>query len=544
MIPCENCGTMVPEMNITMHKLHCAAAVPTHNRSSGSGGRAASARRPTVSTDENDNDADDSDDETYYNPDEENDNGAVDVIDLSNSQTSSTEALAAGNAKRDGAELSSPPPRQRRKRQGRLKRDDSDDESDDDGNNEATNENIETIMDTDEENEAKAKQHVVDLLDCDDDDEDEEWSCPRCTLLNDNGVATCEACGGRNPAFAASAPLNSHNHNSSSSNHDGVRPPDPVRREQLIGDDSDLLWEDDNNDNGSSPLRSVGGGALFGGVLGAAGAYMRGGEIGRGALEGSVAGAVSGMFLNEVMRGSPDRRRRPSSSRQNRSNRSAATEAGYSYHRSSNDLDNSHNDLSHARSSGANGLPAYPVMGDNSSRQRRPSRQPRASFRVAQVESPEGFTTTVVSSGRDGSTRIVRRSQHQEDPLLSLMMHSLMSAGSPTHRGGRGGANIDRMSYEGLLAAFGDGTENMGASVETITSLPTAQVKTKNGKVDLPPDACQCAVCLEDFEGGDTRKTLPCLHGFHEGCIDKWLKTNGACPICKYRPDQSSNEHS
>ena len=92
--------------------------------------------------------------------------------------------------------------------------------------------------------------------------------------------------------------------------------------------------------------------------------------------------------------------------------------------------------------------------------------------------------------------------------------------------------NIDNMSYEQLLAAFGDGTENRGAQEGDIRALPTATITDVNS---LPTDARECMVCLEEFANGDHRKTLPCLHGFHRDCIDKWLRTNGACPICKHR---------
>ena len=123
---------------------------------------------------------------------------------------------------------------------------------------------------------------------------------------------------------------------------------------------------------------------------------------------------------------------------------------------------------------------------------------------------------------------------------MAYMMHSMLAQGGMA--GGRGaaaGRNIDGMSYDQLLQAFGDGTENLGASVGAISSLPTSKVQTKqDGSIDLPPDACECSICLEEFEANQTRKTLPCLHGFHEACIDKWLNTNGACPVCKFRVDQ------
>jgi hypothetical protein len=44
-----------------------------------------------------------------------------------------------------------------------------------------------------------------------------------------------------------------------------------------------------------------------------------------------------------------------------------------------------------------------------------------------------------------------------------------------------------------------------------------------------------CAVCLQDFEGGDKLRRLPCLHSFHERCIFDWLRVSRACPLCRHR---------
>jgi hypothetical protein len=42
-------------------------------------------------------------------------------------------------------------------------------------------------------------------------------------------------------------------------------------------------------------------------------------------------------------------------------------------------------------------------------------------------------------------------------------------------------------------------------------------------------------VCMEEFQRGDVRKTLPCLHSeFHEKCVDRWLQSNATCPVCKH----------
>lgn len=43
----------------------------------------------------------------------------------------------------------------------------------------------------------------------------------------------------------------------------------------------------------------------------------------------------------------------------------------------------------------------------------------------------------------------------------------------------------------------------------------------------------QCAVCLMDFEPGDSLRTLECTHSFHMACVDQWLAQSGQCPVCK-----------
>ncbi|KAI4375322.1 hypothetical protein MLD38_013205 [Melastoma candidum] len=43
-----------------------------------------------------------------------------------------------------------------------------------------------------------------------------------------------------------------------------------------------------------------------------------------------------------------------------------------------------------------------------------------------------------------------------------------------------------------------------------------------------------CAVCLENFRGGDKCRLLPiCKHSFHMECVDEWLLAKAHCPICR-----------
>nr|GMD83837.1 E3 ubiquitin-protein ligase At1g63170 [Ipomoea batatas] len=42
-----------------------------------------------------------------------------------------------------------------------------------------------------------------------------------------------------------------------------------------------------------------------------------------------------------------------------------------------------------------------------------------------------------------------------------------------------------------------------------------------------------CCICLAKYVNNDELRELPCSHFFHKDCVDKWLKINNTCPLCK-----------
>ncbi len=46
-------------------------------------------------------------------------------------------------------------------------------------------------------------------------------------------------------------------------------------------------------------------------------------------------------------------------------------------------------------------------------------------------------------------------------------------------------------------------------------------------------EAPQCSVCIMDFEEGEDLRRLPCLHVFHQACIDQWMTQHRTCPNCR-----------
>ncbi|XP_045894190.1 E3 ubiquitin-protein ligase MBR2 [Micropterus dolomieu] len=43
----------------------------------------------------------------------------------------------------------------------------------------------------------------------------------------------------------------------------------------------------------------------------------------------------------------------------------------------------------------------------------------------------------------------------------------------------------------------------------------------------------QCQICFCDYAEGEKLRMLPCFHNYHVQCIDRWLKDNATCPICR-----------
>lgn len=79
-----------------------------------------------------------------------------------------------------------------------------------------------------------------------------------------------------------------------------------------------------------------------------------------------------------------------------------------------------------------------------------------------------------------------------------------------------------------LMAEEGQQRSNAAGAAD-IAALPTHTLAHTEA---LGNQTC-CPVCIDDFKDGDDLKTLPCLHIYHNHCIDSWLERDNSCPVCK-----------
>lgn len=63
-----------------------------------------------------------------------------------------------------------------------------------------------------------------------------------------------------------------------------------------------------------------------------------------------------------------------------------------------------------------------------------------------------------------------------------------------------------------------------------VNLLKTGFKKIKEGDSILKEE---CSICYNSFNTSEYKRKLYCSHFFHKKCIDKWLKTNYHCPICR-----------
>jgi uncharacterized membrane protein YeaQ/YmgE (transglycosylase-associated protein family) len=87
-------------------------------------------------------------------------------------------------------------------------------------------------------------------------------------------------------------------------------------------------------------------------------------------------------------------------------------------------------------------------------------------------------------------------------------------------------------TFEELSSIFDTGGSK-GLTGDLVDKIPKIKITGKNN-LDASGNKDSCSVCLQDFQLGETVRSLPhCHHMFHLPCIDNWLFRHGSCPMCR-----------
>ncbi|KAM9471124.1 uncharacterized protein Hap1MRO34_012962 [Clarias gariepinus] len=86
-------------------------------------------------------------------------------------------------------------------------------------------------------------------------------------------------------------------------------------------------------------------------------------------------------------------------------------------------------------------------------------------------------------------------------------------------------------NYEALLAF----EENQGSVVpkKTLSKREIERLPAKAYDPAHNAGKTDCQICFSDYKKGEKLRILPCFHDYHVKCIDRWLKENATCPICR-----------
>ena len=112
----------------------------------------------------------------------------------------------------------------------------------------------------------------------------------------------------------------------------------------------------------------------------------------------------------------------------------------------------------------------------------------------------------------------------------------------PIHRGSSRIVAIDDEEEEDCFIVQQPQQPGSGRSMAVQSSsggrlwaLPVPPAAVPPAAAPGPTSNEDCCVCREDMPAGSMVKMLPCLHKFHGGCIDTWLRIAMTCPICKHK---------
>ncbi|XP_048131639.1 putative RING-H2 finger protein ATL21A [Rhodamnia argentea] len=117
-----------------------------------------------------------------------------------------------------------------------------------------------------------------------------------------------------------------------------------------------------------------------------------------------------------------------------------------------------------------------------------------------------------------------------------VLRWDLWDCGGCEKSGGRCGLKIAAGSDVGCFGRHGACLDSLlPPEIYVINPLERDSKRPQWRRWQLPrPNDNTCAICLSEYQPKETLRTIPaCGHYFHAQCIDRWLRRNASCPLCR-----------
>lgn len=352
-----------------------------------------------------------------------------------------------------------------------------------------------------------------------------EWACNACTFANSNTVMQCSMCEsprtGQGDANSAIGTATSNAINVDRNNHQyavrrGGSSESPTVGPMLHSADTARVLPQSSS-NTESELQNLQSSTMMGALAGGALSSMlqRSGNGSGGSsggvlysmLLGAGVGVLGGMLYN--MMSSPSETSDSSCTSQSDENDARTTSSGSS----------SSNSSSGSANTSINNLHD---TGPRDSSRSSSGRRRNALVPSAAVGSNPRVTTYELF----GNTLRIEYSTFEIDPLSEGVQR-------------RGGLDEEFFRRAVLLTTAHNAANDTVNSRNGRSGLSEEHIQRLNTHTVTDTDIasekdCTCNICLDNFVLDETMKVLPCLHKFHDRCIDRWLRISSSCPLCKH----------